>query len=60
MYHIDYKHFKTIQFRIMPPIMPPFYFVTHKLRELELSFFRNLSIAKISSLLTHIAKNETF
>ncbi len=37
-YHIDYKDLKFIQFRIMPPIMPPFYFVTQKLRGLDIDF----------------------
>ncbi len=32
LYYIDYKHIKFIQFHVMPPIMPPFYFVTLKKR----------------------------
>ncbi|GAB1438684.1 hypothetical protein MASR2M36_14370 [Providencia sp.] len=46
MYHTDYKDFKTIQFRVMPP----FYFVTQKLRGSGFSFPKATNIAKISSM----------
>lgn len=49
-YNIDFKYFKFIQFCIMPPIMPPFYFVTQKLRGSGFSFPKATSIAKISSM----------
>ncbi|AVL72378.1 MULTISPECIES: hypothetical protein [Providencia] len=57
-YLIDYKHLKIIQFRVMPPIMPPFYFVTQKLRGSSLIFPNATSVAKISSIDDFIADNE--
>lgn len=59
-YDIDYKHLNFIQFCIMPPIMPPFYFVTHKLRNLDFSFSKTTCIAKISSIAFIVANNEIF
>ena len=50
-YDTDYKHLNFIQFRIMPPIMPPFYFVTQKLKSSGSSFPKATSIAKISTIL---------
>ncbi len=44
-YDIDYKHIKFIQFHVMPPIMPPFYFVTQKLRGSGFSFPKATSVA---------------
>ncbi len=44
-YDIDYKHLNFIQFCIMPPIMPPFYFVTQKLRGSGFSFPKATSVA---------------
>ncbi|EPM4862136.1 hypothetical protein ACTLT3_003291 [Proteus mirabilis] len=57
-YDIDYKHLNFIQFCIMPPIMPPFYFVTQKLRGSDFSFSKATSIVKISSIGNFIADNE--
>lgn len=51
LYYIDYKHLNFIQFCVMPPIMPPFYFVTQKLRGSGFSFPKATSIAKISTIL---------
>ena len=45
LYYIDYKHIKFIQFHVMPPIMPPFYFVTQKLRGSGFSFPKATSVA---------------
>lgn len=42
----------------MPPIMPPFYFVTQKLRGSSLSFPKATCVAKISSIDNFIADNE--
>lgn len=60
-YYIDYKHIKFIQFHTMPPIMPPFYFVTQKLRGSGFSFPKATSIAKISSMeiLLQIMKHQS-
>ncbi|HCI97593.1 MAG TPA: hypothetical protein DHV44_15100 [Providencia sp.] len=49
-YLINYKHFIFIQFRIMLPIMSPFYFVTQKLRGSGFSFPKATSIAKYHQL----------
>lgn len=57
-YNIDYKYIKSIQFYVMPPIMPPFYFVTQKLRGSSFSFSKATRIAKISSIGNFIADNE--
>ncbi len=43
----------------MPPIMPPFYFVTQKLRGSGFSFPKATSIAKISSKSNFISKYAT-
>lgn len=43
----------------MPPIMPPFYFVSQKLRGSGFSFPKATSIAKISSIDSFIADNKT-
>ncbi len=59
-YDIDYKHLNFIQFCIMPPIMPPFYFVTQKLKTSGFSFPKATSIVKISSIGFIVANNEIF
>ncbi len=44
----------------MPPIIPPFYFVTQKLRGSGFSFPKATSIVKISSIGFIVANNEIF
>ncbi len=60
LYNIDYKHLNFIQFHVMPPIIPPFYFVTQKLRGSGFSFPKATSIVKISSIGFIVANNEIF
>lgn len=57
-YNTNYKHINFIQFHIMPPIMPPFYFVTKKLKGSGSGFPKATRIAKISSIDSFIADNE--